>query len=262
MPPTSSASSSESKGIREASEQPEVTPQLCEFAKELQSNTQTYSFPVQEEDKFSPICTKTHEDPDDFCGEEINEEEEEEEKEDKNVARYSKGRRRRYKGSVSRVMEYDLEEMFPDMSLLIRRKRDWDFHDPDLIRAIFVESETSILADWKAIHARIRLSKKPEYVVRNNRSNDLKLQFLRTKMEKERRENKKLERMVKLDRGMPTFPVVQMATNVTTQLRHSYSRNNPSVPGHYVQHFFKYKKPPFRYMRKSKIRHPNNNGRL
>lgn len=163
--------------------------------------------------------------------------------------------RKRYRSSVSltKTMEFSLGEMFPDMSLLIRKKKkDWNFNDPDLIRALYVESETNLLSKWKARNAIIKSL--PKYTYKNNRLSRLRIEHLHLKKEKERRENERLEELLKLERGMPEFPVVQTLTNITTELRHTFCRNHPSVPRHVIEHYRRHRKPPFKFVHGSKFR--------
>lgn len=148
------------------------------------------------------------------------------------------------------AMEYNLNKMFPDMSLLIQKKRNWDFQNLDLIRAMYVESETNILSSWKSLNAKLNPSKKPRIVLKNNKSNKLRTEFLRSKIEKERIKKKKYNQMLQVNLDKPYFPPVKTFTTVTAELRHSLIQNNPSVPDQYIKHFLKYKKPPFKIVQK------------
>lgn len=161
-------------------------------------------------------------------------------------------KRSKAKGSfaVSKVMEYKIDEMFPDMKLLLKKKKDWNFRDPDYIRAAYVESETGMMTKWKSENAKINSVKNTDIQFKSNLTNDLKMRHLLRKIEKERREKRHLRQILRNFQNPPNFPPVQIFTNTTTQLRQSFIHNNPAVPAFVVQHFAKFKKPPFKTTKK------------
>lgn len=170
---------------------------------------------------------------------------------------YEKGKksarkRSKAKGTsvVPRAVEYPLDEMFPDMKLLLKRKKDWNFRDPDYIRAAFVESETGMMEEWKSHNAKIKLVPNADIQFKSNLSNDLKMRHLLRKIEKERREKRHLRKILRNFQNPPQFPPVQIFTNATAQLRQSFIRNNPNVPAFVVQHYARFKKPPFKTTKK------------
>lgn len=162
-----------------------------------------------------------------------------------------RSRRAKSGGAVTKAMEYEMDEMIPNMKLLLKKRKEWNFRDPDYIRAAFVESETGIMTKWKSENARFRSSKSNVGTpFKSNLSNDLKMRHLLRKIEKERREKRKLARILRNYQYPPQFPPVQIYTNATTQLRQSFVRNNPPVPAYVVQHYSKYRKPPFKTTKK------------
>lgn len=147
---------------------------------------------------------------------------------------------------VMKPLEYDYHEMIPDMTVLTSKsRRDWDFHDPDVIRAIFVDYETNVLSHWKADHAKYPMHKRPKVEMQPNRSYNLRMHLLRKKREKEKRDIRLFEKMINFDREIPQFQG-NLRTNMTVELRRNFIRNQPAVPTHYMTHYARFGKPPFK----------------
>lgn len=153
---------------------------------------------------------------------------------------------------VMRVLEYDYHEMIPDMTVLTtRKKRDWDFHDPDVIRAIYIESETNALTKWRAEHAKIDMRKHSAQEIRPNRSYNLRLRLLRKKQAIEEKKTRLMEKMNDFERDVPQFDGT-LRSNMTDELRRDFIRNQPAIPSHYMDHYAKWGKPPFKTHKKNK----------
>lgn len=148
---------------------------------------------------------------------------------------------------VKPVLEYDLKEMYPEMSMLTEKKRnDWDFQDPNLIRALWLESKTNVLREWKFKYGRVSHKTKPKIEVRGTVTTEARMEF-RRKQEQEREQ--RIEKEVfelRLATQAPEFETVEIASNLTTDMRLKFNKNDPTVPRYYLEHFQKYKKPPFR----------------
>lgn len=143
-------------------------------------------------------------------------------------------------------LEYDLEDMYPEIGLLIRsRKKDWDFSDPDIIRALWLESRTNLLSDWRVGAAKINFKKNPAIEVRSTFAISLRNEYRIRKENQQRKEEEKEFSLINLGKENPVFGPVQIVSNLTTDMRFKYIRNNPPVPARYVEHFGKYRKPPF-----------------
>lgn len=154
---------------------------------------------------------------------------------------------------TSKTLKFSADEEFPNLNLLVRKKRkDWNFNDPDLIRALYVESETNLVSQWKAHNAIIKSNTSQFF--RHNRSSRLRHDHLLLKKQKERKQRLKLDGLLKLDRSVRDFRVVHTLTNATTLLRHSFCRNHPSVPRHVIEHYLHHHKPPFKVVHGSRIR--------
>ncbi|KAK7586032.1 hypothetical protein V9T40_003908 [Parthenolecanium corni] len=150
------------------------------------------------------------------------------------------GRRKR----VQRFMEYPLSDMHPQMHLLIEHKRrEWNYSDPDFIRALFLEAKTNALAEWRVGRAIVAKRKKPLIEVQETIASKLRRQQLEVRQEKLQNQQQLDERIH--NHQQPDFTEMKLATNVTTQLRYNYTRNNPPVPRHYLTHYERFKKPPF-----------------
>lgn len=147
---------------------------------------------------------------------------------------------------VTKVLEFDYSGMIPDMRVLrFKKKRNWDFHDPDVIRALYVEYETQAFSKWKVENLKIDLNNYPTPAIPTNRSYNLRMFSLRKKRAKVEKENRILERICNFNREIPRFEG-QLRSNMTEELRRDFIRNKPSVPAYYVDHFAKYGKPPFK----------------
>lgn len=148
---------------------------------------------------------------------------------------------------VQPVLEYELKDMYPEMSLLTDKKRsDWNFQDPNLIRAMWLESKTNILREWKFKYGRVTHKSKPKIEVRGTITTEARMDY-RRKQEQER--EKQIEKEVyelQVAREAPDFEPVEIASNFTTDMRLKFNKNDPTVPRYYLEHFQKYKKPPFR----------------
>ncbi|XP_065211249.1 nucleolin-like [Planococcus citri] len=154
-----------------------------------------------------------------------------------------KGKKRK---TVKPVMEYDVQDMYPEINILIqKKKREWDFQDPDIIRALWLETKTLALAEWKVRNAKIKIDK-PSLEARDNMTANLRLEFLKHKAELQQALEERNFEMTEASRDPPHFDAIQLATNLTTDMRYKYNRNNPPVPSHYIEHFEKFKKPPFK----------------
>lgn len=145
------------------------------------------------------------------------------------------------------VMEYDLEDMYPEIGILVSKsRREWNFHDPDIIRALWLESKTNVIEEWKIKHSKIAKGKEPNAEVVLNHTAQLRLEFLKQKEEQRKAEYRKYHHAVAMGKLAPHFDTVKMATTHTTELRHKFNRNNPPIPSYYINHYNKYKKPPFK----------------
>lgn len=201
---------------------------------------------------ISATSSVTSEDSDDLSSDKIRDDKKKAHQKSKKPAR----KRSRAKGnvSVSKTMEYEIDEMLPNMKLLLKKRKDWNFRDPDYIRAAYIESETGIMEQWKSVNAKIKSVKNTDIQFKSNLNNDLKMRHLLRKIEKERMEKRKLRQILRNYQYPPQFPPVQIYTNATTQLRQSYIHNNPAVPAFVVQHFAKFRKPPFKTTKKTQYK--------
>ncbi len=148
---------------------------------------------------------------------------------------------------VKRVMEYDVKEMYPEISVLTeKKKREWDYQNAETIRALWLESKTNALAEWKVKYSTIKKARKPSIEVRDTTAQALRLEHLKNKAETEKAAEEKDLRMIEKGRESPKFDEVKLPTNTTVEMRYKYTRNNPPVPGYYLQHFEQRKKPPFK----------------
>lgn len=144
------------------------------------------------------------------------------------------------------ILEYDLQDMYPEMAVLVQKtKRDWNYQDPDVIRAMWLESRTNILQEWKVKNAKIKSSKNATIEPVLNHTTQLRLESLKQKEEQRKAEFRKRLHMLAMGRMTPQFDTVKMATTNTVEMRHRYNRNNPPIPGYYIKHYDKFKKPPF-----------------
>lgn len=143
-------------------------------------------------------------------------------------------------------MEYDLEHMYPEINILVRnKKRDWDFSDPDVIRALWLETKTGALADWRVRAAKIDFRKNPKIEVRSTSAETLKKEYLTKKAVEARKLEENEFFLVNAGKAEPNFGPINIVSNLTTDMRFKYIRNNPPVPGRFIEHFSKYGKPPF-----------------
>lgn len=167
--------------------------------------------------------------------------------------RHLRRKKRHTVQEVMNAMEYDHEDMHPDISLLVMPKRDMNFQDIDLIRAMYVESETNLLSRWKEENARRKPSGKPKIEIRYTKSDKLKKLYREFKLEKEKYERNKPKYIEKANLNPPKFASVLMPTTITAMYRFARSRNDPEVPKYFIQHYERYRKPPFKLL--TKIRH-------
>ncbi len=145
------------------------------------------------------------------------------------------------------VLEYDLKDMYPEVDVLVvKKKKDWDFTDPNLIRAIWLEGRTNAVAEWKVRFGKIRKPGKPKIPVLMNNAAQLRLEFQKEKIEREKTKSEKESYLLTLGKDAPEYTSTRVSTNTTAEMRYRYTRNEPPVPGYYINHFSKYKKPPFR----------------
>lgn len=145
---------------------------------------------------------------------------------------------------AKRSMEYPLADMYPEVQLLVdHKRREWNYNDPDIIRALFLEAKTNAVSDWKVCRATFAKRKKPLLEVQETIASKLRRQQLETRQEKLQQEQQREERIH--NHRQPDFAEVKLATNLTTQLRYNYTRNNPPVPRHFLAHYERFKKPPF-----------------
>lgn len=147
---------------------------------------------------------------------------------------------------VKAVMEYDIKDMYPEINILIqKKKREWDYQDPDIIRALWLETKTLALSEWKVRNAKISIVK-PSFEVKETVTVTLRQEHLKNKAELQQALQERDFEMTEASRDPPHFDTIQLATNLTTDMRYKYNRNNPPVPSHYIEHFEKFKKPPFK----------------
>ncbi|XKL67785.1 hypothetical protein PGB90_003276 [Kerria lacca] len=147
------------------------------------------------------------------------------------------------------VMEYDLKDMYPEIGLLTENtKREWNYHNPEIIRAIWLESKTNVLYEWKIKYGKIKQKSKPTIEVRDTNATNIRREYRKLKEEKRLKDEEKTFAQRNRMRS-PNFKAVEIVSNATTDMRLKYNKNDPNVPKYYVEHFQKYKKPPFRVMR-------------
>lgn len=162
------------------------------------------------------------------------------------------------KGRVQRrhmALEYDLRRMYPEMSLLTETaKSKWNYQDPSVIRAIWIESKTNALAEWKTRFSKIKYLARPRIEVRPTVATEARKRFRRLQDEK-RFKGDADDKWAKAAaatadgwtaRNAPEFQSVEIVSNATTDMRLKFNKNNPPVPRYYIEHFHRYKKPPFR----------------
>lgn len=180
-------------------------------------------------------------------GEELAGEEKESLGEDESLPEEPKSEEvKRKRTIINKVMEYDIKDMYPEMSVLVnKKKKEWDYQDPDIIRALWLESKTHVLAEWKVRNAKIKTGK-PSLEVRDNVTYTLRQEHLQNQAELKKALEEREFETGEIGREAPHFDSMQLVTNLTTEMRYKYNRNNPPVPSHYVEHFEKYKKPPFK----------------
>lgn len=145
------------------------------------------------------------------------------------------------------VLEYDLSEMYPEIDILIKTsRREWNYNDPDIIRAMWLESKTNVLQEWKVRNARIDKKKEPSVQVLLNHTAQLRLERQKQKEEQRKADFRKHHHMIAMGKLAPHFDTVKMATTTTVEMRYKFNRNNPPIPGYYINHYDRYKKPPFK----------------
>lgn len=145
-------------------------------------------------------------------------------------------------------LEYNLKDMYPELGLLTAgTRREWDYGDPELIRALWLETRTNALNEWRIRYAKIKRRKEPTIAVHGTKTTRLRLG------QKRKKEGVDYE----CEKGLcsigwrpvyrsPNFLPVQVANNTTNELRINFKRNNPNLPHYYIEHFHKYKRPPFK----------------
>lgn len=143
---------------------------------------------------------------------------------------------------VSRALEYDLQDMYPEVTLLFEDKQSaWNCQDPAIIRAMWLESKTNILREWKFRNGKIKSKEKPKLEVKPTVTVTLRKQHL----EEQAKMKDWKEMYIPPGNDPPHYKQLQLPTNVTTEVRYNFTRNNPPVPSSYVLHYEKYKRPPF-----------------
>lgn len=148
---------------------------------------------------------------------------------------------------IKKVMEYDLSDMYPEMSVLTeKKKREWDYQNPEIIRALWLESKTNVLFEYKVLYLHVKKHRKPQIEVRDTTTHSLRVEYLKNKEEKARIAEQKDLHIIEKGRESPVFDQVKLPTNTTTDMRYRYTRNNPPVPSYYLEHFKKHKRPPFK----------------
>lgn len=149
-------------------------------------------------------------------------------------------------GRRKSLLEYDIEDMYPEMEVLTQKRRhEWNFLDERVIRAMWLETKTNVLAGWKERVAKGRRPKKPPAVeVRLNHAVELRFDYRQRQLEQQEEKQRHEERL-RVGNERPNFGPVTMATNTTAVLRHQYNRNEPPVPSRYLRHYDKYRRPPF-----------------
>lgn len=173
---------------------------------------------------------------DEYAGGEEGEPEQEEKSSGK------KTKKKKPKQLASRILEYDIEDMYPEIDLLINKKKhEWDFQDPAIIRALWLESKTNVLADWRMKNSKFDSRKKPALEVRNTLAFTLRKDHRQEKVQQKEEDSQQ----VAVGNDPPVYKAVQLPTNLTMEVRYNFVRNNPPVPRWYVEHFQTYKKPPF-----------------
>ncbi|KAK7573327.1 hypothetical protein V9T40_010518 [Parthenolecanium corni] len=170
--------------------------------------------------------------------------------EEESETRRGERRKPHGRGRSKSVLEYDIGDMYPEMEVLTEKKRhEWDYLDERVIRALWLETKTNVLADWKERAAKRggggRRSKRPPAVeVRLNHAAELRFDYRQRRLEQREAERRRDERL-RMGGARPHFGPVTMATNTTAVLRHQYNRNDPPVPSRYLRHYDKYRRPPF-----------------
>lgn len=167
------------------------------------------------------------------------EKEKEDETKDAEITKSETPVKKKFKG----ILEYDLSDMYPELSTLtLTQKRNWNFSDPEIIRAIWLETKTNALAKWKMKYSKIIKKKDPSIPVQVNHAMQLRNEYRQAQKEREREEIL-LEHEIGKD--APQFNELRLPTTITAQMRYRLNRDNPPVPECYIRHFAKYRKPPF-----------------
>ncbi len=174
-------------------------------------------------------------------------EEEAEMEEEASVQKEKAREKRKRRPSVKRVLEYDLWDMYPEMSLLTQNtKKEWNYSDAEIIRALWLEAKTNALREWKYRNTRIALKKKPTITVQSNHAVQLRLEHREQIKERQKEILQRDTVMRYVGRDAPDFKELQLPTTVTAQMRYKFHRDNPPVPQFYLHHFEKFRKPPFK----------------
>lgn len=144
----------------------------------------------------------------------------------------------------SSILDYDISGMFPDMKLILKKPRHtWNYDNPEVIRAIWLEQKTNVLAEWKIRHSKRQMTKKPK--VNQNRTTLLRMEYQEHKRDLMVALNKKRLELWEIGREVPYFEECYLLTNSTSYMRYHYNRNIPPVPAHIAEYYLKHKRPPF-----------------
>lgn len=147
----------------------------------------------------------------------------------------------------TRHLSFDISGMYPEMNTLTDKKRsEWNYNDPETIRALWLETYTNALSEWKMKFTTIKKRKKPSFEVRETAAQILRTDYIKTKKQMAILNRERYERTVAKGGQPVKFQEVRLPTNVATEMRYKFSRNNPPVPKYYMEHFGTYRKPPFR----------------
>lgn len=145
------------------------------------------------------------------------------------------------------LLEYDIGQMYPEMEVLVEKKRsEWNYLDERVIRALWLETRTNVLDGWKQRTAKFgaRGKKRPVVEPRLNHVAELRLEYRAQQLERKQADDRRNERL-RVGNDRPHFGPVTMATNTAAVMRHQFNRNDPPVPSRYLQHYDRFRRPPF-----------------
>lgn len=119
-----------------------------------------------------------------------------------------------------------------------------DYSDPKMLRRMWIQQRTDLTKRYRP-GLRFNLSE-PLIAPRMTKAS-----FLRERQVEIEKINKKnlkaqLERQGQVGREVPKYRQVWPNQNITSHFRYKNVRNMPPVSSNYIEHYEKYKKPPFK----------------